>query len=447
MLKELKVENFRIFDDEVGVRFKPITILIGRNSAGKTSIIKFLLMLQQSGFGYRQYLNPEGERVHLGEFSGLKNSLTSKSRLKFKLNLDESFSDIGDVLVELDSPVARYMKSRGLAVPDNLLYQAAATVSYIGRGSSGKANYSAIDESTGEEALRIDSDIVGGSSFLMVEHDSESWDDSKSSSEVFQPDESREASEKRIEDRLAFLVRMTAEIGVLSNIRLQINSMRHLPAVRAESARVILVSHPSSDHVGFRGENTLAHLQEMVLEDRDRYEFISPHLRNIAGIESVEFKTSSSYVSEAFAVNKLTGGKVLIADYGFGVSQCLPVIVQGAIMQPYTSFLVEQPEAQLHPTAQLEMGSFFAALWNERQVGSVIETHSGNILLRLRRLIAKRELSHGAVSVAYFTHDEDNNMPTIKNLDINEDGSLQPGLPMEFFGADVIEGLSLGARQ
>ena len=49
MLTELKLSNFRIFNDEVTVRFRPITVLIGRNSSGKSSIIKFLLMLQQSG--------------------------------------------------------------------------------------------------------------------------------------------------------------------------------------------------------------------------------------------------------------------------------------------------------------------------------------------------------------------------------------------------------------
>ena len=35
MLTELKLSNFRIFDDEVTVRFRPITVLIGRNSSGK----------------------------------------------------------------------------------------------------------------------------------------------------------------------------------------------------------------------------------------------------------------------------------------------------------------------------------------------------------------------------------------------------------------------------
>ncbi len=35
----------------------------------------------------------------------------------------------------------------------------------------------------------------------------------------------------------------------------------------------------------------------------------------------------------------------------------------------------------------------------------------------------------------------------VKNLDINQDGSLGKGLPMEFFGADVLEALDIGATE
>ena len=239
-----------------------------------------------------------------------------------------------------------------------------------------------------------------------------------------------------------------AEVSVVDNLRYQVNSIRHLLPVRAESQRVILSSVPPVDDVGQGGEYALPHLQQLVSESGEGYEFVRPHLDNIAGIESIRFRTSSGYVSQAFARNKTTGADVLIADYGFGVGQCLPILVQGAIMAPQTTLMVEQPEAQLHPTAQLELGSFFADLWKQRSVGSIIETHSDNILLRLRRLIARKYLSNEDVSVAFFTFDEEKpHMPVIKNLDINEDGTMEPGLPMEFFGRNIIEGIRLGARK
>ncbi len=73
----------------------------------------------------------------------------------------------------------------------------------------------------------------------------------------------------------------------------------------------------------------------------------------------------------------------------------------------------------------------------------MIETHSENIILRLRRLISKGELDPGDVSIAYFYIED--NMVRVKNLDINADGSLYEGLPMSFFGGDVLEALGMEA--
>ena len=48
MIRTIKLKNFRAFQEEIEVRVRPITILIGRNSAGKSSVLKFLLMLRQT---------------------------------------------------------------------------------------------------------------------------------------------------------------------------------------------------------------------------------------------------------------------------------------------------------------------------------------------------------------------------------------------------------------
>ena len=433
MLTELKLSNFRIFDDEVTVRFRPITVLIGRNSSGKSSIIKFLLMLQQSAeYGRSQFLTSEGARVSLGAFRALKNSLTRKRNLEFELKAKGNTEDAYYSL-------SRLLKNAGNIDLNKLAYKAAATLTYGRRNITGRASYLLFNEVSGANYIRIDKRVLADSTFL-----TEPFTGIPDTKDV---DNIMANPKEEAKLRVAF-TRLATQTLLQSNLRYQVNSIRHLSPVRNEAQRVIIASTPPIDDVGQGGEFALPHLQRMIAEEHDRYEFILPYLESVAGIAGVKFKTSSGYISQAIARNKITGADALIADFGFGVSQCVPILVQGAIMAPQTTLMVEQPEAQLHPTAQLELGSFFADLWKQRSVSSIIETHSDNILLRLRRLIARGDLSHEDVSVAYFTFDEDNgNMPVIKNLDINEDGTMQPGLPMEFFGRNIIEGIRLGARK
>ena len=435
MLTELRLSNFRIFDDEVTVRFRPITILIGRNSSGKSSIVKFLLMLQQSSeYGRSQFLTPEGGRVSLGAFRALKNSLTRKRNLDFELQAKSNSERVY-------YPLSRYLEEAGRIDPRELVYKTKATLAYGRRNITGRVTYLLYSEISGNSYFSIDDRVLADSSFLgasMAKPVTGIFDTRELDHIIVNPGEES--------NLMAALTRLAAGAQLQDGLRYQINSIRHLSPVRVEAQRVIIASPPPIDDVGQGGEFALPHLQKMIGEANERYEFILPYLESIAGISGMKFTTSSGYVSQAIATNKATGANALIADFGFGVSQCVPILVQGAIMAPQTTLMVEQPEAQLHPTAQLELGSFFADLWKQRSVGSIIETHSSNILLRLRRLIARRYLSNQDVSVAFFTFDEESNMPTVKNLDINKDGSMEAGLPMEFFGADIIEGLQLGAR-
>ena len=425
MLTELKLTNFRLFDDEVTIRFRPITVLIGRNSSGKSTIIKFLLMLSQSmGPGKPNFLSPEGDSVSLGSFRQLKNSLTRKRNLTFELSAKAPTIPSEAILEQL--------KSLGNGIVDKLVYGTKATVPYNPRANLGSATYTWSTGASSEAMMIIDTKIHSNFAFLDEVSQLEHVVDEPNIRHIIQESLERYFIERELRD----------------TFRHQLDSIRHLSPVRSEAQRVIVAAHPSIDDVGQTGEYTLPHLQQIVTDNPCLYSFILPHMRSVAGIDGADFVTSSGYVSQALAKNRTTSAEVPIADFGFGVSQCIPILVQGTIMASYSTLMVEQPEAQLHPTAQLELGSFFADLWTQRQVASIIETHSDNILLRLRRLIARGDLPHEDVSVAYFTFDDNNgNMPIVKNLDINEDGSMQPGLPMEFFGADIAEGLKLGARR
>ena len=438
MLSELKLSNFRIFDDEVTVRFRPITVLIGRNSSGKSTIVKFLLMLQQSLWSTgSDFPKVDGSYVKLGPFAELKNSVSSKTNLAFEVSMRSPF--VGRETFD-SGPLQEYVKVAG----DALIVTVRGAVPYSDNPSAGSIDYSLGQTNPTITLMNFSTSVAEDYAFSMsaitgaIDEFKVHFQEATSLSEL----EPAQAEHVRalIDD---FTKR--AELGAV--LQAELSAASHVSPTRAEPQRVIVTSYSPPDYMGPEGRGAIAHLRRIKAEDEKAYQFLLPHLRNVSGVASVDFETESEEVTRAIGRNPTTGADVPIADFGFGVGQSVPVLVQGAMMPHQATLMVEQPEAQLHPTAQLEMGSFFADLWTKRHVRSIVETHSSNILLRLRRLVAKGELSHRDVSVAYFDFDNSNeNMPIITNLDVNEDGSMQAGLPMEFFGADVIEGLQLGAR-
>ena len=423
MFTELRISNFRIFDHEITIRLRPITIFVGQNSSGKSSVLKLLLSLQQSTDpGSPRFLSVDGASVSLGVFSRLKNTRTRKRSLRFQLTYRN------------EAPRAHFLPKSLADRADNIYYRTKATIHYANEGNNGHCTYTLLNPTTNRTSLKIHDDDISDSTFLDPDLP------------IKQSVPSLESQSTVTLDQDDF-TDMLAKHELISTQRNHLRSMRHLSAVRDESQRVFIASYPPVTRVGPTGQYTLSHLQRLIDDDSEQYKFIEPHLRRVAGITNIRFATAAGYLSQAFARNATTGADVLIADYGFGVSQCLPVLVQGTLMRPYTLLVVEQPEAHLHPTAQLDLGSFFASLWNERKVGSIVETHSNNVLLRLRRLVAKKELSPRDISVVFFTREDHNRqIPAVRNLDINEDGSMDPGLPIEFFGADVLEGLKLGSQ-
>ena len=158
-------------------------------------------------------------------------------------------------------------------------------------------------------------------------------------------------------------------------------------------------------------------------------------------------------------IDKKNGCEVSPTDVGFGISQLLPIIVQGAlpayIFPGYRIICIEQPEIHLHPRLQAELGSFFANCINEslplkEQGGDsadingnqfIIETHSEHLILRLLRLIRNTtngELEEGEkplrpedVAVIYAKPTE--NGTELMEMRISEDGDFIDKWPDGFF--------------
>ena len=97
------------------------------------------------------------------------------------------------------------------------------------------------------------------------------------------------------------------------------------------------------------------------------------------------------------------GPKRNLMDVGFGVSQVLPVLTALFRADGPPMFLLQQPELHLHPSAQAALGSLFCRTAEAgRQL--IIETHSEYIIDRVRMDIRDRQtaLEPDDVSILFF---------------------------------------------
>lgn len=113
---------------------------------------------------------------------------------------------------------------------------------------------------------------------------------------------------------------------------------------------------------------------------------------------------------------------VSIADVGFGVSQVLPVLVALRVAVPGQLVYLEQPELHLHPRAQSALAQVLGDA-ARRGVHVVAETHSSLLLLAVQTLVAEGKLSPSLVKLHWFTRGEDGSTGIISG-DLDESGAF-----------------------
>ncbi len=144
---------------------------------------------------------------------------------------------------------------------------------------------------------------------------------------------------------------------------------------------------------------------------------------------------------------------VNIADVGFGVSQVLPVLVALIAARPSQLVYLEQPELHLHPRAQAALAPVLADA-AKRGVRVVIETHSSLLLLGVQTLVAEGDLSPDLVKLHWFTRNKDG-VTEVNSVDLDEAGTYGDW-PMDFDDVDLkiqsryldaVDGIRFGKKE
>ncbi len=128
--------------------------------------------------------------------------------------------------------------------------------------------------------------------------------------------------------------------------------------------------------------------------------------------------------SDPFQVQiTVNGSPANLIDVGYGVSQAIPLLVD-CLEETNQLLLIQQPEVHLHPRAQAQLGSFFGYLARKQQKQFIVETHSDYMVDRIRMDV--RDGRHGLrpedVQILYFER-KDSGI-SIHPMQIDECGNL-----------------------
>jgi ABC-type transport system involved in cytochrome c biogenesis ATPase subunit len=197
----------------------------------------------------------------------------------------------------------------------------------------------------------------------------------------------------------------------------------------------------TSTWVGSKGEHTLEILSQLMKpENREKwlpYEILLERF----GVKSAWSGWKERSVLYSNYVDPLLGSSHKIPSLGFGSKQLIPVVAQLAYSSPGSVILVEEPETSLHPAYQILLPILFAnAVLEGKQV--IVTTHSSYFPLSLYQVLEgvqlgrqtkkKKKSFHIQLKVddvaVYHVDRDRNGLTRARILELDKEG-LKEGIP------------------
>ena len=203
---------------------------------------------------------------------------------------------------------------------------------------------------------------------------------------------------------------------------------------RKSPERLYTFSGTTPQHVGYQGDL----LPDFLLRHPERVAETNKWLKQLDigyKLEVKEVKSVDAYSSDLFEVRLMDIRRrepvsVAWKDVGYGVSQILPFVVQ-SLVSGEQIISIEQPEVHVHPRLQADLGDLLAEAIQKHQKQFIIETHSEHLILRLQRLVRKKEIAPEDVSVIYVSRRPEG--AKAERLHLDEDGDFIDDWPNGFF--------------
>lgn len=433
MISKLSLINFKAFSSLEGLRIAPLTVICGKNSCGKSSILHSLLLLKQSiDSDYTgEALLIDGKYVQYSHLREIVFGLPSEASafLSYNIELSKSSGEkLGDLGFEF-----RYKKLSGQAKKGVVVNE---------------FTWKKHDEKQENKIKRVKNKFsVPRKLKLQLPPLPKSWALDSIPTITFDhflprsvrlrgsliqsEDDNNRHKRPSIEIPVGYAMH---DLGNLINkFQSELERIRYLGPSRAVPRRAYVHYSESNYDLDEDGANA-AHIfwlrRNELINWRSRKVKLEDAVNDclkIMGLEQpITPKQSSRIVYQLeVGIDNNNKKRVTIADVGFGYSQILPIILRGLLSPANSLIILEQPEIHLHPSSCANLADLFLEFTNNNK-RILVETHSAELINRLRLRVIENEKLSKKINIAFINSPgpEIQTGSSLTQINLQSDGML-----------------------
>jgi predicted ATPase len=447
----LKVNNFRGFTDQ-DFTFKKVNILIGENSGGKSSLIKFLLLLKQSMsiYGNENKLWVDGPLVDLGRFSDFVKDRNVKNKINVNFSTNSDYgqfyikmtNDISHKNVdELHDMICKQFKkySKFINAPVTIQYSFdgdqeliyGTTVLFecpaIGKmqllvNKLGSSKYLNIKQIKGKIIFNENSGVKYEFGVVLTKDGFIPMVDPVS---IIENIKAKNINDPQLFNKIAYFLIAQNYIDYKLQCISFINPIHYKPE-RFYLKRDQVINFGNDDF-----KSTISKLDKLANNKRAWYDF--KRAISDLGIAENIFINNNSKTPVTQIKTKVGGLVSNVVDVGYGVSLQIPIIMEAIYAKHVKKnriIIIEQPEIHLHP--YLHSRLIETLIKYSGNTTYIIETHSEHIVRKLQVLCKSGQLIK-ADDVGLFYFKNNKGRFEVSKHDIDNNGKITPNFPKGFY--------------